>query len=219
MIGIPCSNLEQARKNRILYAERLSDGDKFTRGGTFGMFQHWQEIAQKMHMGDFGIGEALRQFESACGRFAATTRNLDKQAHLLEDFVRYMKRYKAEQLVWREPRHQLRWPLIPQIRLTGITPWVFEGEKGLYAYFCHEQPVNWKEELKYPLLQRYLADDILHCRLGQLNMGVYCLQSRDFEWKRYSPLEVRTAVQETSQLFTDIFNEYSRLSAGAGHSS
>ena len=217
MIGISCSNLERARRNRVLFAELLSDGDKLSRGGTFGMFRHWQEIAKRTHMGDVGLGEALRQLESACEHFAVTTRNRDKQAYLMEEFVRYMKRHKSEKLVWNEPRHQFRWQLIPQVRLTGITPWVFKREDIYYAYFCLEQPAQWQEELKYPLLQRYLADHLLHCRLNQLQIGVYCLERRDFEWKRFLPLEVRTAVQEASQLFTDIFNEYSRLREDAGH--
>jgi len=181
------------------------------------MFQHWQEIAKKQHMKECGLGEALRQLEAAFGHFADTPRNRDKQAYLMKEFLRYMRRYKTERFEFHEPRHQFRWPLIPQVRLTGLSPWVFQRDESFYAYFCQEKQALWQDELKYPLLQRYMADDVLHCRLSRLQIGVYCLEQGHFEFRRYTPLEVRTAVQEASQLFTDIYTEYSQLREKAGN--
>jgi hypothetical protein len=216
MISISCSNLERARKNHTLYAELLSDGDKLQRGGTFGMFAHWQETAKKLHSGELGLNNSLKHFHSSFDRFADTQRNRDKQSWLMEEFAVYARRHKLEKLDFHEPRHQIRWALTGQVQLTGLTPWVFKREDLYYAYFCHEKAVDWESELKYPLLQRYMANNIVHCRLNELYMGVYCLEKGKFEFRRYTPLEVKTAVDEASGLFINIYTEYSRLREGAG---
>jgi hypothetical protein len=66
-----------------------------------------------------------------------------------------------------------------------------------YAYFCLEKAADWQSELKYPLLQRYLAEQII-------------------EFRRYSPVELRTATQEAIRLFGNIHTEVNRLREGAG---
>jgi hypothetical protein len=181
------------------------------------MFQYWQEIAKKRHLKVVSLGEALRQLETAFSRFADTPRNRDKQAYLMNEFISYMRRYKAERFEIHELRHQFRWSLISQVRLTGLTPSVFRRDDSFYAYFCQEKQALWQDELKFPLLQRYMSDHVLHCRLSQLQIGVYFLEKGQFEFRRYTPFEVRTAVQETTQLFTNIYAEYSRLREKAGH--
>jgi hypothetical protein len=201
----------------MLYAELISDGDNLQQRGSFGMFSHWQEAAKKNHIGEFNLREALHQLQASFARFADTQRNRDKQAFLLEELARYITQHKGEKLIHREPVHTFKWALTPQVQFTGRTPWVFEREEKYFAYFCQEKEADWQDDLKYPLLQRYMVDNILHCRLSELNMGVYCLETRKFEFKRYSPLEVRNAVQETTQLFTNVYTEYSRLREGAGH--
>jgi hypothetical protein len=219
MVSISCSNLERTRKNSTRYAELLHKGEGLNRGGTYGMFAHWQETAKKMHTGEYDLAKAIQHLQFAFGNFADTTRNRDKQAYLLEEFARYSKVHKQHKLEFHEPKHQFKWSLIPEVRLTGITPWVFKQEEMHYAYFCLEKQTVWQAELKYPLLQRYLADHVLHCRLSQLQIGVYCLEERQFDFKRYTPLEVKNAVQEATQLFTNFYTEYSRLSEDAGHKS
>lgn len=175
------------------------------------MFAHWQETAKKLHTGEFDLKGALRQLQSAFGHFAATQRNRDKQIILLEEFARYIRQHKIDNFEFHESKRHFGWVLTPQVQLTGITPWVFIREGLYYAYFCQEKEMDWEGDLKYPLLQKYMADNIVHCRLSELHMGVYCLEKRKFKFKRYSQVEVRKAVQDATQLFTNIYTEFSRL--------
>ena len=216
MISISCSNLERARKNYTLYAEFLIDSVNLQRRGSYGMFSYWQETAKKFHTGEFNLNDALRHLQSSFARFADTERNRDKQTFLLEELARYVTKCKSEKLVYYEPVHLFKWGLTPQVQFTGKTPWVFKNEQGYFAYFCQEKELIWKDELRFPLLQKYMSQNILRRRLSELQIGVYFLETRAYDFKRYSPLEVRNAVQEATQLFTNVYEEYSRLREGAG---
>ena len=208
MISISCSILEQVRKNHAAFVESLSMGDKIQRGGTHGMFAYWQDVAKQLHIGELDVNEGVKELQSHFHRFEDTKRNQSKQAKLLNHFVRYARAYKNEKFSPFESRRRVVWNIIPQIRLTGLTPWIFKKGELYYAYFCTEKDTEWQSELKFPLLQKYMSDHIIKCDLSALSIGVYCLDTGRFQFKNYSTSEVRRALNETKHMFEYVNSEY-----------
>jgi hypothetical protein len=216
MLNISCSVLERVRKNHASCAELLSEGAKIQSGGTFGMFAHWQETAKRFHLGELDVNQAVKALQSSFRRFDDNKRNQEKQARLTDQLLTYARRHRLEKLAIHETKKRIEWDIIPEVRLTGLAPWIFQKEVGYYAYFCLEKRTDWQSELKYPLLQRYMTKVIIGCPLNKLSIGVYFLETGKFEFKSFSPAEVRVAVEEVTRLFGNVYAEYSRLRAGAG---
>jgi hypothetical protein len=208
MISISCSTLEQVRKNHAAFVESLSIGEKVQRGGTHGMFAYWQDTAKKFHLGELDINEGIKELQSMFSRFEDTKKNLVKQSGLMNQFVKYTKSHRVEKFTFFESRRRITWNIIPEIRLTGLTPWTFKREDKYYAYFCIEKNMEWQLELKFPLLQKYMSNHIVKCDLNELSMGIYCLEKGTFEFKCYSALEVRKALSETKKMFENVNSEY-----------
>jgi hypothetical protein len=216
MIRISCSILERVRKNHAAYAEILSEEEKIPSRGTFGMFSHWKETAKRFHAGELNLSEAIKAFQSSFRRFEDTKRNREKQAKLEDEFIKYARHHKLDKLTGYQAPGRMAWPITAQIRLTGITPWIFQRDGLYYAYYCLEKTTDWQTELRYPLLQYHLSREILRCRLNVVYIGIYCLQTDQFEFRCFSLAEVRAAITEVTRLFNNLYTEYSRLRAGAG---
>jgi len=208
MISISCSVLEQVRKNHALYAEALIMSEKNQKGGTHGMFAYWQDIAKKIHSDELNMNEGIKELQFKFLRFDHTKRNQEKQSRLLNHLVKYMQSHKKQKFVYYLSRKRIVWNLTPDVRLTGLTPWVFKNDEEYFAYFCIENETNWQTELRFPLLQKYIAEHILECSVNSLSVGVYCLETNDFQFRCFSQTEVRKAVSEVKQLFENVQYEY-----------
>jgi hypothetical protein len=98
--------------------------------------------------------------------------------------------------------------MIPEVALTGHTPFSVSHDNGFAAYFFTEHPISWQEQLRFPLLQYYLAKNIFNCNLNELEIGFYCLSTLSFDLKTYSSSEVEDSIQETEGMFKFINNQY-----------
>lgn len=210
MTNISCSILELVKQDPIGFVQSLGNGS-FQKGGTHGMFAYWQDTAKRMHQEGLSISEALKELNSIYRRrFEENPRNERKQELLYSSLVNYEKAYKSLRLSLHEGRKRMQWPLIPQIQLTGLTPLVFKRSNEYFGYFYSEKYFTWQMELKYPLLQSYIAKQIVGCHLKSLHIGLYFLENNSFESRNYTLGQVKDAIVETTGIFEKVNTEMSR---------
>jgi hypothetical protein len=211
MTNISVSNLERVRLNPVAYAQLISTGDAFQKGGTHGMFAFWQDIAKQMHQEELTISESLKKLYAIYHRsFKDSPSNEKKQEGLYQALVQYEKAIRLAHFSFYEGRKRVKWPIIPDVQLTGLTPWVFKKGETFYSYFYAENSFYWQSDLKYPILQQYLADQVIGCELKLLHIGVYFLDTSSFESRNYTVKEVKDAIAETAGIFENVKSELSR---------
>lgn len=207
MIVIRCSNLENIRRNPTAYGQLLASGEIGNPGGTYGMFSCFQEVARQVHLGECDATEAIKELYKKFLRFNDTTRNNERQKYLIDEFAKYCNVFDKNEFVMIEGVKLIKWNFSGEARLTGRTPWVVARDGEYFCYFLIEKDARWQSELRFPLYQKYLAEKVLNCKGSKVNVGVYSLSKRDFEFKCYSTKEADFAIEELKSIFKIIQRE------------
>ena len=208
MLSIRCSALEQVRNSPALFAQSLLENAKGS-PASFGMFGCWQSAIRAMHIEDKTISETITALQNNFLRFNETSANKAKQEKLIRNLVAYEKEFSKYKFEFEEGIHRIKWELHRQVRLTGNTPWVVKNSTGFFSFFPIEMEIPWLTQLKFPLLQKYIAEEILRCDASNLSMGVYRLNENKFDFKCFDSVEIGEAVKEIKDLFQNVYNEYS----------
>ncbi len=211
MLKIRCSSLEDVRKNPTAYAQQMALGDGKNNGGTHGMFAYWQDIAKLVHQNELTTAEGVKELQNKFIRFDDTPKNRSKQSLLLDQFVKYCNLYDKNKFAFVDSRRQMNWALCKNVSLTGLTPWVVYNDSGYYSYFVTEQPFEWQDQLKFPLLQQYLVDYKIDCDVTEMNMGIYCLATNKFEFNSYTKAELKKTVTLTTEIFEHVYDQFTKL--------
>ncbi len=211
MIKIRCTSLEDVRKNPSAYAQMLAKGDAKTSGGTYGMFAYWQDVAKQVHQQQLTPTEGIKELQQKFMRFDDTPRNKAKQDKLVEQFVRYCRQYDKNEFAFVDGKRQMKWELYAGVMLTGLTPLVVHNDNGYYSYLITEQAFDWKEQLRFPLQQQYLADYNIDCDVSEMHIGIYCLANGKFDFKIYSRKELGSTIITTSEIFKNVQNQLEKL--------
>lgn len=211
MIKIRCTSLEDVRKNPQVYAQLLALGDGKNGGGTYGMFAYWQDVAKQVHQHDLTVSQGIKELQNKFIRFDDTPKNKAKQDRLLEQFVKYCNLYDKNKFAFVDSKRQMKWELHDGVMLTGFTPWVVYNDDGYFSYLLTEEPFDWQKQLRFPLIQQYLADNKIDCSVTEMNIGVYCLATNKFEFRSYTINELKRTVTQTTEIFRSVKQEYSKL--------
>ncbi len=211
MIKIPCSILEQVRRNPSAHAQFLATGDKPKTGGSRGMFAYFKDVVKLVHTKEFTVSEGIKELENKFARFDDTLKNKNKQNKLFDDFVEYCNAYNKMGFEFADTKHQIKWDLLPTVRLTGHTPWVVYDDSYYYAYFIVEQSFDWQSELRFPLIQSYLSNNTIECKESEMKVGIYSLDTNSFDLKSFSSKELKGVITETTNIFQNVIDEYNKI--------
>lgn len=210
MLNIRCSSLQEAKQNPAAFAQILHNGFE-KNGGSRGMLAYWQDVARKILKTELTVNEAVKELESIYLRFADNRKNNARRELLLEQLVKFTEQCHKRRFKWADGQHRIKWELHNGVLLTGLTPIVVKAEDEFYCLVVAEELPGWQEELRFPLFQQYLAQYILECGIDEINIGIYLLSKRDFEFRKYNSEELEEAVSETTQLFKEVQKNYNNL--------
>lgn len=205
MIKIQCSILEQVRKNPRFFGQMLATNNTIRKGGRRGMFSSWQDLLQKVHLGQLAPESAIKELHLRLSSFGRTSANLKKQVFLEESFGSYLKVFKKSAFKFVDSKRHLNWAFEDKGILSGLTPWVVRDRNRYYCYFTLEQQlIQWETELKYPLIQKYLSQKTIQCDETDIMIGYYCLERNDFFFKNFSSREIKQAINEMNDIFKEV---------------
>lgn len=207
MLTISCAILEQVRQAPAAHGQLMATNNQQPHGN-YGMFAAWQDTVKRVHMGQLSEKDAIAFLKNKFIRFDDNARNRTKQNLLLDKLPTYLAAYKKRGFHFTEPRHQMKWDIVEGVRLTGLTPWVVAGNDVYYAYFIIENQVDWRSQLRFPLIQQYLTENHIDCDVHELQVGTYCLGTDRFDFKSFSEREITDQLTETGRIFRTVFTEY-----------
>ncbi len=211
MIKVPCSQLEEVRNNPNAFAQKLLSENPQPTGGSFGMFSCWQKNVKDVHKEGLEIPEAIKALQQRFMNYADNTANRKKQEFLLDRMMPYFEEFNAKGFVLEKPMVRIKWELIPEVSLTGNSPLLVSNEDYNAAYFFTESPLNWESQLKFPLLQEYLAHNFFSCETKDLKIGTYCLSENAFDLKSYDEADISIAIEEACDIFNKIKSTLRRV--------
>ena len=209
MIKIQCSILEQVRKNPALHGQMLASNNGGSKGGSHGMFAYWQDVSLKVHSGEMNLNEGIKELQKLFSRFDETQKNLKKQDFLQDCFVQYHKLFEKNRYQLSDSKRRMNWNITSSGLLTGLTPWVIKNNDRYCTYFVSEQQFQWENELRFPLIQEYLAEKHSdEYDTTRLDVGIYCLETNTFNFKNFVREELNDAVEETVGIFEKVEKVY-----------
>lgn len=211
MIRVSISNLEYVRNYPEQFAKSLLTKPPI-QGGGVGMFGQFKNAIYKVHNGDLNITDARNLLLNQYSVYKVSRENKAKQDNLISGYENYFPLLEELGLSYADGMHQIKWSsLHSNVLLSGLTPIVLTDNKEYYCHFYTEHPIDWESELKFPMVQEYIANSTLGCDSQTLNIGLYCLSDSMFFFRKYSKKEIKGAVTETSSLFGKVDTEYTKL--------
>lgn len=209
MISITCSRLEAVRNNPIAYGQLLASNDGKKSGGTYGMLACFQEAAKPVHAGELTVHAAVKNLINKFSRFQDNEQNQARQKKLLNQFVKYFDNVRKQKLEWADGKHKINWQLLPDAKLTGITPWVLKNDKAYHSFLFTETNFPWQQQLRFPLFQQYLVDNNIDTTANKMQVGIYSLSDSTFQTKNFTLSELNAAIDETSSVIKIVYDSYS----------
>jgi len=209
MIKISCSKLEDVRQYPQVFAQQLATGNE-SGGGRYGMFQCWQSKVREVHKGKYTAPEAIKSLQQRFMSYADNVKNKRKQEFFIDRLTPYIEEFNNRNYNYLGAQKQIEWKLIPEVSLTGHTPNLVKNDNGFAAYFYMETPILWQSQLRFPLIQYYLAEKIFKCPLSEVEIGTYTLSTLSFDLKQFTEGEMNEAILETKDLFKKVFDGYKK---------
>jgi hypothetical protein len=207
MITVRCSILESIRNAPRHYGELLASGN-LTTGGGHGMLDSVKTVLKEMLEKELSVSQAIKKIEQKFSIFRPTRENRERQAALLKGFVVFCDYLKKMNLVFVKGIKLMKWDFTKDVRLTGQTPWIFKNEEGFFAVSFSEKTIPWQGQLKFPLLQSYLADQTIKCGLNEMNMGVFCFQTGKLEVTSFKEEDIDSCFAQTETILIEVYKGY-----------
>lgn len=210
MIRVTVSQLENARHNPAGFGQALAETDKAGGGGNRGMFTYMTDVIRLVHTGTLNRSDAVRELHTKFLRFNITRENKVKQDRLVEQMIRYLDLFEKNKFRFIDGTHRIHWDITTDVALTGLTPWVVKKGEEYFSYLLAEKTFDWRAQLRFPLYQQYLTEHTVECDSKALKIGLYLADSNRFDFKIFSVRELRMAVDEAGQIFTEMYREYKK---------
>jgi len=211
MVRVSLSNLENARTNPAAFARSLV-GNKNS-GGIHGFVSKFKTVIRDFHEHDRDFKQSLRTLDEKLeAAFQPTSKNNVKRRLFCESYEAYNRQFQELGLSVDCFQRNIDWQLIRQAKITGVSPFLMSNDEYNVAYFFSEHFGNWQEELKYPLLQIYLAEYFYKCDVDKVKIGVYSVHNKVFDLKTYEDFELDNALEEGKSVLGEVANAYGRFS-------
>lgn len=207
-MNISLSNLETARKDPKHFANMLKNGTLGGGGGKGSFMAEWKKALREYHKHRLEPQAVLELLKENFTRFQPTKINEDRKAVYYESLPFYIKEFEQRNLGIDKFQINLNWQLLQNVFLTGHSPFLTSSKDQNIAYFFCEQYSHWENELKYPLLQIYLANEFFKCETTEVLIGVYCIKDKYFYLKSYDDEELELAKEDTNEIFTKVKAEF-----------
>ena len=213
MIKVKCSQLEGLRKNPLEFARLLANNNLPKGGGVRGYFQRWQDEVRAVLRNEKSVREAKTDFAKVCAeKFSPTIENRKHEEKLQKAFDVFFKEYKSLNVKFQSTKKNISEHLHSNVLLTGSSPWITNGDDGYKLIFLTESKIeDWVDFLKYPIIQKHLAETCFQCNTKDITFYCYCVENNSFESYSYSDKEIKETVVEVKYLLSIVSNEYEKV--------
>lgn len=204
MLKISISKLEQARTNPQAFALSLAESSKgFGNRGSFsGTFR---SFIGKFHKEEVNKEKLYNQLQDTYKlQFVENSANNKRAEKYCEAFSAYTEYMLANGFGLDNFFTRIDLRMLSDVSLRGNSPILCSNDTRNLVFSIEEMPNGWQNELKYPILQKYLAERYYRCELNDLEIGVFNISSCKFELKVCDNLEIEAAYNETRNVLGEV---------------
>ncbi|TCD17613.1 hypothetical protein EZ456_22615 [Pedobacter psychrodurus] len=196
MLNISIAKLEQARKNPQAFAASLSVAEKgFGNRGSFsGTFK---SFIGKFHNDIANKDKFHTQLQDAYKlQFVENSLNNKRAEKYCEAFSKYTDYMIEHRFGLDNFFTRINLKLLSNVSLGGNSPVLSSSDTRNIVFSIEEAPSNWQYELKYPILQKYLAENYYECEVDRVEIGIFNVNSCQFELNVFDNVEIEGAFKE-----------------------
>lgn len=201
------TQLEVARQNPTQFAINLkaAAGINPTFFGR-GKLMRWQDSVSEFHKQN-DLSKAINYLEKSFSNRADNVRNRNEVAKFIFSLDAYVTQFKLKGFSLMDSRKKIHIDLNSKVFISGQIPLIYMNTKaGFSIYFISQTGLGWEAELKFPILQRYFAEEIYGTDLDKIAVGIFSIDSGMFSQQTFSEYEIRDAEMELMKIGKVLFD-------------
>lgn len=195
------TNLEQVRRNPAEFAKILKGGDSSeNKFGGYPKSMRWLDAVCEFHKND-NISEAFDALEQALSGRKPTAQHRRELQTLLKALDNYKNEAVKRKLSFIKSRAKIYIKVNEEVEIGGIIPLIFMNPaSGFSAYFISLDNAAWKSELKFPVIQSFVAETVFKTNVEEIEVGYIDYLSGEFSEKSFSLSELAAAAKELENI-------------------
>jgi len=203
------TKLEEARRTPIKFAQTLLEGDSGFGGYGYPKSVRWLDAVGVYH-DTTNLSSATNSLVNSFSNRKDTARNRKEVEKLIQSLETYVDEHERLGYFHLERRYNIEILLSPKIRITG---WIWllnmTAESGRSGFIISKDisGSSWQDELRFPILQDYIANEIYGCNLDDVEVGIIDYLTGVHHITQYQENDVVTAVKELTEIGNKITSE------------
>jgi hypothetical protein len=203
MSNISISQLETIRKNPISYAKSIKDGkvEQKSFGGRPKSVK-WLESVLTYHTTS-DISKAIDNLEQAFSNRQDTRANLRELEKLINALDNYVDEYTKSGYIFIDKKINMDIPITKTLKITGWIWLIYLKPDTGCAGFIVSKEINemkWKLELRFPIIQDYLATKLYGYSSKDVDVGLIDFQTGKLYTNSFSEIEISDSLLEFEQI-------------------
>ncbi len=195
------TELETARRDPVGFGKALKDGaTSSSRFGAYPKSMRWLNALCKYHE-EMDISSAILSLETGFSNRQDNAKNRRELESFIDALSNYESEIKKRKLSLLKSREPVSIQLTGLLKITGQIPLIFmKPDVGFSAYFITRENAVWETELKYPVIQNYIASSIFNSNIREVEVGYINYYSGEFYEISFSVPEIKSAIQELKKI-------------------
>ncbi|WP_047449912.1 hypothetical protein [Alistipes sp. ZOR0009] len=209
MNKISITNLEKARSNPSQYGKALLNGSLAS--NSFGgrpKSMKWHDAVMEYHNTGY-ISKAISKLEHSFSSRKDTQKNRRELEDLIIALDNYVDEYNKKGYIHFDKTINIDKQLTPQIKISG---WIWllniKPVGGYSGYIISKDvdEINWMLELRFPIIQDYIASTLYGCKINEVDVGVIDYTTGIHYTTSYSQEDIEDALEELNEIGLTISN-------------
>lgn len=201
------TQLETARQNPKQFANNLkaTAGTKPSFFGR-GKFVRWQDSVSEFHKQN-DLAKAINYLEKSFSNRADNAKNRNEVTQFISSLDAYVIQFKKKGFTLMDFRKRIQIDLNTKVFISGQVPVTYMNTKGGFSvYFFTQGGLGWEGELKFPVLQKYFAEEVYGTDLANIEVGIFSTANDKFSQQTFVETEIKDAEKELKKIGNVIFD-------------
>ena len=195
------TQLENARRNPVDFAKQLNSttAQPVTFTG-YPKSMRWLNAINIFHEHN-DISKSITYIEEAFRNRQQTSKNRKEVESFIEALGYYEDQLNLKKCSLIKSREPIDIPLSHLVRISGIIPIILmKPVTGFAAYFISQENTMWASELKFPIVQHYLANSVFNVDSSEIDVGYIDFFTGNFHEICFPQAEIDTAINELNDI-------------------
>ncbi len=195
------TQLELARKNPTQFANNLKAA-LGTKPSFFGTpkFRRWQNAVGEYHRQN-DLSKAINYLEKSFSNRADNVKNRKEVTQFIISLDAYVAEFKKKGFSFQKTNERIHIDLNSKIYISGQVPIIYMNTKGGFSvYFFSQSGIGWESELRFPIIQKYFAENIYGVELDKIEVGIFDTNKNKFSQQLFPENEIKEAIKELTKI-------------------